>query len=390
MEGALLLNVVVGQSQVLLVRQKTRRGVSTEHMAVLALTYRFLSCILALASLTGSESSISSVMILSVRVFTKICMPLRRQRTIQSRLAMGEAKCMRRRLTEMESALLLNAVVGQSVAILKLLSRRCQTLLVGRNAGGEVSMERRAAVALTYPSLSGILVLGVTTVPQDSILSVMVLPVRVFTKICMPLRRQRTIQSRLATGEAKCTRQPLTKMESALLLNAVVRQSAAVLKLLSRGRQALLVWRNARRGINTEHKVVLSVNVPSLVLGPSLRAVDSTTAFNLERDGRASEVLYGSSDNDVNCVIRYLRLWLTSVMVCRKRPEKRTLHCECIVFLGISGQRLTPPPDTKRQRNLSVTTTLNGWEVMFFRTTPAQCSLEQSAENCNVLSNNAG
>ena len=82
-------------------------------------------------------------------------------------------------------------------------------------------------------------------------------PVSVFTKICIPV-----------------TPQPEHKVQRGLLLDVVVRERAAVLELLAREDQALLVGGDAL-----------------LVLDLLLHVVDRVRRLDIERDGLAREGL---------------------------------------------------------------------------------------------------
>jgi hypothetical protein len=144
---------------------------------------------------------------------------------------------------EMEGGLLLNVVVREGPAVLKLLSSEDKALLVRRDS---------------------FLVLDLGFYIVDGI--------RGFDLERNGLSGQGLDENLHTTAETQ------NKMEGRLLLNVVVRKSTAILELLSSEDETLLVWGNSL-----------------LVLNFGLHVIDRVRRLDLERDGLASEAKVSAS-----------------------------------------------------------------------------------------------
>ena len=130
---------------------------------------------------------------------------------------------------KVEGRLLLDVVVRESAAVLELLASEDQALLVWRDA---------------------LLVLDLGLDVLDR--------VRWLNLERDGLARQGLDEDLHATAQAK------HEVEGRLLLDVVVRESAAVLELLASEDQALLIWRNTYKRVST--KVYVSTRVTCILL----------------------------------------------------------------------------------------------------------------------------
>ena len=141
---------------------------------------------------------------------------------------------------QMECRLLLNVVVRKGLTILELLARKDQALLIRRDA---------------------LLILNLLLHILDAVAR-------------LNIYRDRLTRECLHENLHAAATETQDQMECRLLLNIVVRKSLAILKLLAREDQALLIRRDAL-----------------LVLNLLLNILNAITRLNIERDRLASKSL---------------------------------------------------------------------------------------------------
>merc|ERR1711887_268090 len=140
----------------------------------------------------------------------------------------------------MESGLLLNVVVRESSAILKLLASKDETLLIWRNSFFILDLGLNVLDGITGLHLQ-----------SDGLAS------------------QGLDEDLHSTSETKY------QMESRLLLNVVVRESSAILKLLASKDKTLLIWRNS-----------------FLILNLLFHVINRIAGFNVQGNGFSCKSLH--------------------------------------------------------------------------------------------------
>jgi len=216
----------------------------------------------------------------------------------------------------MEGALLLDIVVRKSATILKLLACKNQALLVRRNSLLILDLRfdiidrvarldfqgncltRQSLHEDLHPSsqsqheMEGRLLLDIvvregppvlkllagedkTLLVRGNALLVLDLAFNVINRVARLDFEGDCLASECLHKDLHPSTQPEHQVESRLLLDVVIGQRAAVLELLARKDEALLIWRNS-----------------FLILDLTLDIVNRVRALHLEGDGLASERLY--------------------------------------------------------------------------------------------------
>jgi hypothetical protein len=159
---------------------------------------------------------------------------------------------------EVEGALLLDVVVGEGTAILKLLAGKDQALLVRGNAFFVLDLCLDVVDRVGGFNLEG-----------DS------------------LTRQGLDKDLHTTTKTK------NEVEGGLLLDIIIRECAAIFELLAGEDQALLIGRDAKARVSQTHSNLdkQEVGLPLFVLDLGLDIVNSVGGLHLEGDGLASERL---------------------------------------------------------------------------------------------------